>query len=364
FIKSKNNNILLVQVYVDDIIFGATNESLCKEFSTLMTSEFEMSMMGELTFFLGLQVKQMKDGTFICKAKYCKELLKRFEMDNDKAMATPMSTSDHLDKDEKDKNRAGTSGKSKSKSRAPSTTSEERLYYGYGSYLWFDSEEERTRFLTFFSKRVVAPPRIIPERYPELQGYNDLDAQLHQAGLWPFVSRARKEINAALIRAFYSNLQCEDDVLYSLVKSTPIELTVEQLGRIAGLLFQGDDVSHYGGEDWVLNNEGLILNELGITELKRHASGRPTIHSANPDGHLVLYIVTRIIKPRKHGHTIMHGEDLKLIHAIMHSAPINWAKFVMINMTIAASTEHDHLLPYPFLVMDILERFKVTTTVG
>ncbi|VFQ75832.1 unnamed protein product [Cuscuta campestris] len=257
-----------------------------------------------------------------------------------------------------DKNRAGTSGKSKSKSRAPSTTSEERLYYGDGSYLWFDSEEERTRFLTFFSKRVVAPPRIIPERYPELQGYDDLDAQLHQASLWLFVSRARKEINPALIRAFYSNLRREDDVLYSLVKSTPIELTVEQLGRIAGLPFQGDNVSHYGGEDWVLNNEGLILNELGITELKRHASGRPTIHSANPDGRLVLYIVTRIIKPRKHDHTIMHGEDLKLIHAIMHSAPINWAKFVMINMTIAASTEHDHLLPYPFLVMDILERFK------
>ncbi|VFQ97186.1 unnamed protein product [Cuscuta campestris] len=258
----------------------------------------------------------------------------------------------------KDKSRAATSGKSKSKSRAPSTTSEERLYYGDGSYLWFDSEEERTRFLTFFSKRVVAPPRIIPERYPELEGYDDLDAQLHQAGLWPFVSRARKEINPALIRAFYSNLRREDDVLYSLVKSTPIELTVEQLGRIAGLPFQGDNVSHYGGEDWVLNNEGLILNELGIIELKRHASGRPTIHSANPKGRLVLYIVSRIIKPRKHGHTIMHGEDLKLIHAIMHSAPINWAKFVMINMTIAASTDHDHLLPYPFLVMDILERFK------
>ncbi|VFQ73965.1 unnamed protein product [Cuscuta campestris] len=259
---------------------------------------------------------------------------------------------------------AATSGKSKSKSRAPTSSSEERLYYGDGTYLWFDSEEERTRFLTFFSKRVVAPPRIIPEHYPELQGYDDLDAQLHQAGLWPFVSRARKEINPALIRAFYSNLWREDDVLYLLVKSTPIELTVEQLGRIASLPFQGDDVSHYGGEHWVLNNEGLILNELDITELKRHASGRPTIHFANPEGRLLLYIVSRIIKPRKHGHTIMHGEDLKLIHAIMHSAPINWAKFVMINMTIAASTEHDHLLPYPFLVMDILERFKVTTTVG
>ncbi|VFQ60819.1 unnamed protein product [Cuscuta campestris] len=228
----------------------------------------------------------------------------------------------------KDKSRAGTSGKSKSKSRAPTSSSEEHLYYGDGSYLWFDSEEERTRFLTFFSKR------------------------------------ARKEINPALIRAFYSNRRREDDVLYSLVKSTPIELTMEQLGRIAGLPFQGDDVSHYGGEDWVLNNEGLILNEVGITELICHASGRPTIHSANPDGHLLLYIVSRIIKPRKHGHTIMSGEDLKLIHAIMHSAPINWAKFVMINMTIAASTDHDHLLPYPFVVMDILERFKVTTTVG
>ncbi|VFR01646.1 unnamed protein product [Cuscuta campestris] len=266
--------------------------------------------------------------------------------------------------DHKNKGRAGTSGKSKSKSRAPTTSSKERLYYGDGSYLWFDSEEERTRFLTFFSKRVVAPPRIIPERYPELQGYDDLDAQLHQAGLWPFVSRAWKEINPALIRAFYSNLRREDDVIYSLVKSTPIELTVEQLGRIAGLPFQGDDVSHYGGEEWVLNNEGLILNELGITELIRHASGCPTIHSATPEGRLVLYIVFRIIKPRKHDHTIMFGEDLKLVHAIMHSAPINWAKFVMINMTIAVSTDHDHLLPYPFLVMDILERFKVTTTVG
>ncbi|VFQ77255.1 unnamed protein product [Cuscuta campestris] len=233
-----------------------------------------------------------------------------------------MANEDQSDDVQEDKSRAATSGKTKSKSRAPTTSTEERLYYGDGSYLWFDSKEERTRFLTFFSKRVVAPPRIIPERYPELQGYDDLDAQLHQAGLWPF------------------------------------------LGRIAGLPYQGDDVSHYGGEDWVLNNEGLILNELGITELIRHASGRPTIHSANPEGRLLLYIVSRIIKPRKHGHTIMSVEDLKLIHAIMHSAPINWAKFVMINMTIAASTDHDHLLPYPFVVMDILERFKVTTTVG
>ena len=71
----------MIQVYVDDIIFGATNESLGQEFSKLMQGEFEMSMVEELTFFLGLQIKQTKNGIFINQAKYTKELLKRFKMD-------------------------------------------------------------------------------------------------------------------------------------------------------------------------------------------------------------------------------------------------------------------------------------------
>ena len=100
FIKVKNKDILIIQVYVDDIIFGATNESLCQEFSKLMQGEFEMSMMGELTFFLGLQIKQTQDGIFINQAKYTKELLKRFKMDEAKPCSTPMSTSTKLEKDE------------------------------------------------------------------------------------------------------------------------------------------------------------------------------------------------------------------------------------------------------------------------
>ena len=64
---------------MDDIIFGATNESLCEEFLKCMTNEFEMSMMGELKFFLGLQIKQCNDGIFINQVKYIKYLLKRFE---------------------------------------------------------------------------------------------------------------------------------------------------------------------------------------------------------------------------------------------------------------------------------------------
>ena len=70
-LKKKDNDILLVQIYVDDIIFGSTNESLCKEFSIDMQSEFEMSMMGELNYFLGLEIKQTNDGIFVNQAKYC-----------------------------------------------------------------------------------------------------------------------------------------------------------------------------------------------------------------------------------------------------------------------------------------------------
>ncbi|RVW24427.1 Retrovirus-related Pol polyprotein from transposon RE1 [Vitis vinifera] len=103
FIKTKESDMLLVQIYVDDIIFGATNVSLCEEFSKCMHSEFEMSMMGELNFFIGLQIKQLKEGTFINQAKYIRDLLKRFNMEEAKTMKTPMSSSIKLDKDEKGK---------------------------------------------------------------------------------------------------------------------------------------------------------------------------------------------------------------------------------------------------------------------
>ena len=66
FIKRSNNELLVVQIYVDNIIFGATNETLCKKIPSSMQKEFELSMMGELNFFLGLQVKKMKHGTFLC----------------------------------------------------------------------------------------------------------------------------------------------------------------------------------------------------------------------------------------------------------------------------------------------------------
>ena len=92
--------ILVVQIYVDDIIFGSKNASLCKEFSKLMQDELEMSMMGELKFFLGIQVNQCKDGVYVHKTKYTKELLKKFKLEDCKVINTPMHPTCTLSKED------------------------------------------------------------------------------------------------------------------------------------------------------------------------------------------------------------------------------------------------------------------------
>ncbi|GKA51215.1 pentatricopeptide repeat-containing protein [Tanacetum coccineum] len=100
FTKKKSSNLIIVQIYVDDIIFGSTCQEMCDEFAKIMHDEFEMSMMGELNFFLGLQIKQMEDGIFFNQSKYIKEMLKKFGLEDSKPMKTPMSSDTKLTKDE------------------------------------------------------------------------------------------------------------------------------------------------------------------------------------------------------------------------------------------------------------------------
>jgi len=100
FTKHVENDFLIVQIYVDDIIFGSTNEKLCKNFESCMKKEFEMSMMGELNYFLGLQIKQRGEGIFINQAKHTRELIKKFGLEDAKICKTPMTTITKLDKDE------------------------------------------------------------------------------------------------------------------------------------------------------------------------------------------------------------------------------------------------------------------------
>nr|GEY15799.1 hypothetical protein [Tanacetum cinerariifolium] len=84
---------------LDDIIFGATNKDLCRSFKKLMKDKFQMSSMGELTFFLGLQVKQKKDGIFISQDKYVADILRKFGLTEGKSASTPIDTEKPLPKD-------------------------------------------------------------------------------------------------------------------------------------------------------------------------------------------------------------------------------------------------------------------------
>ncbi|GJR66757.1 retrovirus-related pol polyprotein from transposon TNT 1-94 [Tanacetum coccineum] len=96
--KHQERDILLVQIYVDDIIFSSTNPKLSKRFEKLMHSKFDMSMMGELKFFLGIQIHQSPRGIFINQAKYAQEILKKHGMTSCDSIGTPMATK-HLDAD-------------------------------------------------------------------------------------------------------------------------------------------------------------------------------------------------------------------------------------------------------------------------
>ncbi|GKF69959.1 putative ribonuclease H-like domain-containing protein, partial [Tanacetum coccineum] len=100
FIKKKNNDIMLVQVYVDDIIFGSTKKSMCIEFEKCMHKRFQISSMGKLTFFLGLQVKQQPDGIFISQDKYVADILKTFDFWSIRTATTPIESNKPLVKDE------------------------------------------------------------------------------------------------------------------------------------------------------------------------------------------------------------------------------------------------------------------------
>ena len=99
FTKKVGKDLFILQIYVDDIIFRSTNQDFYEEFGKIMANEFEMSIIGELSYFLGLQIKQLKNGKIVSQGKYIKDMLKKFGMNEAKAISTPMGTNVNLDSD-------------------------------------------------------------------------------------------------------------------------------------------------------------------------------------------------------------------------------------------------------------------------
>jgi hypothetical protein len=102
FILKHGNDTLLVQIYMDGIIFGGSFDALVSNFSHNMSRVFEMSMTGEVNFFIGLQIKQTKNRNFVHQGKYTKNVPKKFDMGEAKPLSTPMSTTPTLDADKDD----------------------------------------------------------------------------------------------------------------------------------------------------------------------------------------------------------------------------------------------------------------------
>ncbi|GJW53447.1 retrovirus-related pol polyprotein from transposon TNT 1-94 [Tanacetum coccineum] len=93
------NDLLLVQIYVDDIIFASTNTAMCNEFANQMNTKFKMSMMGHVSFFLGLQISQSPRGIFINQSKYASEIVKKYGMLTSDSVDTPIVEKNKLDED-------------------------------------------------------------------------------------------------------------------------------------------------------------------------------------------------------------------------------------------------------------------------
>ncbi|KAJ9556912.1 hypothetical protein OSB04_011526, partial [Centaurea solstitialis] len=142
FLKKDGDDLLLVQIYVDDIIFGSTNPELCTKFSKIMETEFEMSMMGELNFFLGIQVKQNPNGIFINQSKYIKDMLKKFHMTDCSPIKTPMPTGNLLGPD------------------LASKSVDQKIYRSMiGSLLYLTATRPDIMFSTCFCARFQANPK-------------------------------------------------------------------------------------------------------------------------------------------------------------------------------------------------------------
>ncbi|GKD27238.1 retrovirus-related pol polyprotein from transposon TNT 1-94, partial [Tanacetum coccineum] len=99
FTRKAGNDLLLVRIYVDDIICASTHTALCNEFANLMTTKFKMSMMGQMSFFLGLQISQSPRGIFLNQSKYASEIIKNYGLLTSDSVDTPMVETNKLDED-------------------------------------------------------------------------------------------------------------------------------------------------------------------------------------------------------------------------------------------------------------------------
>ncbi|KAH9697228.1 hypothetical protein KPL71_023524 [Citrus sinensis] len=397
FVKHKNQDILIVQIYVDDIIFGSTNELLCKEFSLCMSKEFEMSMMGELKYFLGLQIKQNEEEIFINQAKYVKDLLKRFGIDDSKTKNTPMSTTTKLDKDEKGKevdikmyrgykvDRKSTSEpmesflgaigspitiyrlavlrRARTKHTAPRRSSPPRSPPQDFESLHFSDATSAQRFREKFMGKPVTPSFSL-----NISEFSDITVCGHSItqmlSHWKQALSIEEPIYENLVRVFYSNIEFPStrrDELYTSVGGIRIAFNEPDLCSIMGIT--------YGGLDLYTARKELSFSEFrhvdGVHNICRRRDLSDDICSLSFRSQLlpfqirILHIILQHMVTPRQGHTDeVTRLDIGLLDSLIRRRHVSLSYTILCHM-LSTPKVSNQSLPYGSIITRILKHFQV-----
>ncbi|GJT21848.1 putative reverse transcriptase domain-containing protein [Tanacetum coccineum] len=220
FTRRQGEDILLIQVYVDDIIFASTNLDFSKRFANLMKNNFEMSMMGELKFFLGLQVHQSPRGIFISQSQYAIELLKKHGLDKCVSMSTPMAT-ERLDVD------------------LQGTPTDQMTYRRMiGVLMYLTASQPDIAYATFVCARYQARPTI--KHLKEVKRIFRYLRQSYNMGLW-----YPKDSRFELITYSDAAMQCDNHDL-SRLEDNVLEThqpTIQTANSLSALDYSSDESS-------------------------------------------------------------------------------------------------------------------------
>ncbi|KAH9724358.1 CCHC-type domain-containing protein [Citrus sinensis] len=393
FVKHKNQDILIVQIYVDDILFGTTNELLCKDFSSCMSQEFEMSMMGELKYFLGLQIKQNEEGIFINQAKYVKDLLKRFGYDNGTAKSTPMSTTIKLDKDEKGKEvdiktyrgfpvqgnpesqicsvspyPANRLRKPASRIRAscsrvhfrPTRSQIRQAVFGF-----HNKQHLIKRFQqNFRTREVLNTFFVLPDVMHTLKiSYRNIFQLLEDVG-WLNALIVEENVYPDLVKVFYSNMDCsakKENRVITTVGGVLIEFDDLELNSILGSSDDGldifsprkpPDIDDYVHVDAVRNI--CWRSDLSVEDCTIHFRTQCLCLRT----HFLLRIIQSIVLPRSgHLDEVSHM-DVAMIDCILRGRPVNLG-YSIIRTMLSIPALITRSLPYGHFITRILKFFEV-----
>ncbi|WRX31618.1 Reverse transcriptase [Theobroma cacao] len=355
FIKRYLNDLIIVQIYVDDIIFGETNEALCKNFAKKMQGEFEMSMMGKLKYFLGLQIKQSEEGIFINQERYTYDMLKKFDMLKLKSISTPMSPSTKLDLDEKGKDvdqklyRVGYSNADFASSRTDRKgTSETNQFLGRMLVSWSSKKQNSVALST------------VEAEYVSLEIQTNLFEYFDELKLKGYNTFKNKSYSPSLVKELYSGIALkEKELVYSddyVEDGLNVYLNGKEFVVIVGDLGNLLEIEGEIGEfELPEKYDPSSLWEI-ITRRKEKYSSKSNLGLIiNPQIRILHYFIAANIQGRSGNLSYISLQDLWLMEHAFNGMSLNLGRFMIEKMRSACRFDKVNL-PYGNVITSLVQK--------